>query len=152
MSAPSGDAVSLVLWFRDGLATPIYSYDLRELSGPLHWHDAALLGARALFKAEPESQYLQLTDLVAADAGLYKCRVDFKRAATINNRVNLTIVVPPTALVLQDEEGMPVHSVLGPVMEGTNLRVSCVASGGELSRLLLLEISSKLSNREMTLN
>jgi hypothetical protein len=69
----------------------------------------------------------------------------------LSNNFFLTQLVPPTTLVLQDEEGMPVHSVLGPVMEGTNLRVSCVASGGELSRLLRLKVNSKLSANQMTL-
>lgn len=68
------------------------SYDLRELSGPLHWHDAALLDKRAEFKAQKDTQFLELRQITTTDAGLYKCRVDFQKAPTINNRVNLTIV------------------------------------------------------------
>ncbi|KAF2355771.1 CD80-like immunoglobulin C2-set [Trinorchestia longiramus] len=130
MTAALDDSVNLVLWFREGMAPPIYSYDLRELSGPLHWHDSALLGDRAEFKAQLEEQFLELKELTPQDEGLYKCRVDFKKAPTINNRVNLTIVVPPSSLVLQDEEGMPIRSVIGPVTEDSDLRISCVATGG----------------------
>lgn len=69
-----------------------HSYDLRDKSEPLHWHDEALLGERAKFYAEAASQYLLIRGLQQQDAGLYKCRVDFQREASINSRVNLTIV------------------------------------------------------------
>lgn len=93
MTVNSGDTVYLVLWFKEELATPIYSYDVRELlrGQPKHWWDADLLGSRAFFNAG-SSPHLLLQGLTSADAGLYKCRVDFQREPTRNTRINLTVV------------------------------------------------------------
>ncbi|XP_050733298.1 synaptogenesis protein syg-2-like isoform X2 [Eriocheir sinensis] len=131
MTVNSGDTVYLVLWFKEELATPIYSYDVRELlrGQPKHWWDADLLGSRAFFNAG-SSPHLLLQGLTSADAGLYKCRVDFQREPTRNTRINLTVVVPPRKLVLVEDNGAEVRSFVGPINEGDDLHLSCVAHGG----------------------
>ncbi|XP_042213244.1 nephrin-like isoform X2 [Homarus americanus] len=132
MSVQTGDTVYLVLWFKEGLTTPIYSYDVRELLGgqPKHWWDAELLGSRAFFNAGSAPSHLLLQGLSREDAGLYKCRVDFQRAPTRNTRINLTVVVPPRRLVLVEESGAEVRNYVGPINEGNDLHLSCVAHGG----------------------
>ena len=74
------------------------SYDLREPSGPVHWHDAKLLGDRAMFHADGDVPYLLISNLNVEDAGVYKCRVDFEKAPTTNRRSNLTIIGKKSAL------------------------------------------------------
>nr|XP_045602790.1 nephrin-like [Procambarus clarkii] len=132
MSVQAGDTVYLVLWFKEGLTTPIYSYDMRELLGgePKHWWDQDLLSSRAYFNAGISPSHLLLQDLAEEDAGVYKCRVDFQRAPTRNTRINLTVVVPPRRLVLVEESGAEVRSYVGPVNEGDDLHLSCMAHGG----------------------
>nr|XP_053653571.1 LOW QUALITY PROTEIN: synaptogenesis protein syg-2-like [Cherax quadricarinatus] len=132
MSVLTGDTVYLVLWFKEGLTTPIYSYDVRELLGgqPKHWWDADLLGSRAFFNAGSSPSHLLLQGLAEDDAGLYKCRVDFQRAPTRNTRINLTVVVPPRRLVLVEESGAEVRSYVGPINEGDDLHLTCIAYSG----------------------
>ncbi|XP_071533060.1 protein turtle homolog B-like isoform X3 [Panulirus ornatus] len=132
MSVQAGDTVYLVLWFKEGLTTPIYSYDVRELLGgqPKHWWDADLLGSRAFFNAGSSPSHLLLQGLTQDDGGLYKCRVDFQRAPTRNTRINLTVVVPPRRLLLVEDSGSEVRSYVGPINEGDDLHLSCEAHGG----------------------
>ena len=87
-----------------------FSYDLRG-GGPeraKHWTDNHVLaGSRAFFEMAPEQQgsrqqqqlqqqpalsRLTLRSLLADDAGLYRCRVDFKAAPTRNSIANLTVI------------------------------------------------------------
>ncbi|KAK4317427.1 hypothetical protein Pmani_011489 [Petrolisthes manimaculis] len=133
MSVEAGDTVYLVLWFKEGLTTPIYSYDVRELLAgqPKHWWDADLLGSRAFFNGGSTPSHLLLQSLAKEDAGVYKCRVDFQRAPTRNTRVNLTVVVPPRRLVLVEDSGAEVRSYVGPINEGDDLHLACIAHGGE---------------------
>ncbi|XP_068232063.1 nephrin-like [Palaemon carinicauda] len=132
MTVLSGDTVYLVLWFKEGLTTPIYSYDVRELLGgqPKHWWDAELLGSRAYFNAGSSPSHLLLQGLTKDDAGLYKCRVDFQRAPTRNTRINLTVVEPPRRLVLMEDSGVEVRTYVGPINEGADLHIRCESLGG----------------------
>jgi len=57
-----------------------------------HWADKDQLGDRARVRARPGQQGLYITRLVDEDAGLYRCRVDFKRSPTRNLRVKLEII------------------------------------------------------------
>ncbi|EFX62068.1 hypothetical protein DAPPUDRAFT_68255, partial [Daphnia pulex] len=90
------DQASLVLFYKDGSSQSIYTYDARDkyAQRPRHWSDEEALGKRAFFsKLLPHQQSsLTIDNVHEADAGLYRCRVDFKRSPTRNSRVNLTVV------------------------------------------------------------
>jgi len=72
------------------------SYDLRGPTGPKAWSDAHVLGDRADFSfgdyVEGGDSSLTVNQLDPSDAGLYRCRVDFRAAPTRNSMANLTVV------------------------------------------------------------
>ena len=76
------------------------SYDAR-IGGPTNgrrWSDKERgFGHRALFQVkEPVGgriiSYLSINDIKAREAGIYKCRVDFKTAPTRNYLLNVTVI------------------------------------------------------------
>ena len=76
------------------------SYDAR-LGGPENgrrWSDVERgFGERAMYQVNPYSKdkivsFLNINDPKANEAGIYKCRVDFKTAPTRNYLLNLTVI------------------------------------------------------------
>lgn len=89
------DGVSLILWYREDLSTPIYTVDARQvdqLQYAKHFFDAPTLGSRASFNLTYPLSYLQFTHVVAGDSGEYRCRVDFRRGRTINRVMQLNVI------------------------------------------------------------
>lgn len=91
----------IYLWFHDSFIHLRYDrYDARDkyANRPRHWSDDNVLGKRAFFSTVlmqnnySSSGCLMIDNVREADAGLYRCRVDFKRSPTRNSRVNLTVV------------------------------------------------------------
>ena len=87
---------------------PIFSYDAR-LGGPENgkrWSDEDRgFGKRAYLEVQKDTinqissdtpnkilSYLHIQDIHAKEAGLYKCRVDFKTAPTKNYYMNLSVI------------------------------------------------------------
>ncbi|KAL0269102.1 UNVERIFIED_CONTAM: hypothetical protein PYX00_006936 [Menopon gallinae] len=98
VSSPSeNDHVTLIIWYRLGTDSPIYSVDARgkPLDRASHWADKSLSG-RAFFRLTDQTTEghakLALEKVNRTDAGSYKCRVDFKKSPTRNSFVNLTVI------------------------------------------------------------
>ncbi|XP_060807927.1 nephrin [Amyelois transitella] len=124
------DRMGLVIWYKQGHETPIYSLDTRE-GVTSHWSDPSTLGSRASFRSETRPAVLILTKLRPEDSGQYRCRVDFIKSPTKNTRLNLTVLIPPERLIILNQEGNEVtNGVLGPYDEGTEVNLTCVAVGG----------------------
>ncbi|CAH2061827.1 unnamed protein product, partial [Iphiclides podalirius] len=124
------DRVGLVIWYKQGHETPIYSLDIRE-GVTSHWSDASTLGTRATFRTNAAPAVLVLTRLRPEDSGQYRCRVDFIKSPTKNTRLNLTVLIPPERLLILNQDGQEIEgAVLGPYDEDTPVNMTCIAIGG----------------------
>nr|XP_053630672.1 uncharacterized protein LOC128687309 isoform X2 [Cherax quadricarinatus] len=97
VTADSSDRVVLVLWYKDGVGAPVYSYDSRKhsLLDARNWADGKTLSGRGHFDLQSSPASLILDNVRATDEGLYRCRVDFKKSPTRNARTHLTVISKP---------------------------------------------------------
>ncbi|XP_054259199.1 neural cell adhesion molecule 1-like [Macrosteles quadrilineatus] len=137
LSAPHGDRVIMVLWFKDATGVPLYSLDARNHTlgdAPLHWASTDSQGKRCHFllrSSDPDHRAaLKITNVQESDEGIFRCRVDFLNSPTRNYRVNLTMIEPPSTPQIMDAEGNEVMGVAGPFLEGYDMQMSCHVSGG----------------------
>ncbi|XP_075748643.1 neural cell adhesion molecule 2-like isoform X1 [Rhipicephalus microplus] len=133
------DEVSLVLWYKDDSTTPIYSCDARRSSlSQAHHAPADWLGHRAYLRLGPPEEpaggqaALELYPVHEEDEGLYRCRVDFRKARTRNYEVVLKVILPPNEPIITDQNGeiLPSKSIIGPYNEGDRLLLVCQVEGG----------------------
>ncbi|KAJ0173859.1 hypothetical protein K1T71_011008 [Dendrolimus kikuchii] len=127
------DHVSMVLWFKETDGEPLYSYDVRgrHASLPKLWSSPAVFGTRAYFRAAASPAVLFVDDVVASDAGVYRCRVDFKNSPTRNLRVNFTVITPPNRPSIMDAKTKSHTRLLEPYNEGDTLELACEVYGGD---------------------
>ncbi|XP_050691470.1 nephrin-like [Eriocheir sinensis] len=123
-SQPGGRAL-LVLWYKEGVTSTLYSYDLRGVpakhySNPLHFDERATFDNAALVVQRVKTE----------DAGVYSCRIHFNSGPSLTFTTNLTVIVPPRRLAIYDDLGVLVGRSVGPLLEGDTLRLTCRARGG----------------------
>ncbi|XP_063595202.1 synaptogenesis protein syg-2-like [Penaeus indicus] len=127
------DTTLLVLFYRDGVGTPIYSLDSRSvaLERGRHWA-ANDLGIRAYMMVGRRKTGLFLERVHLEDQGEYRCRVDFLESPTRNLRIKLDVVVPPRSMAITSDldPGKEVTKFAGPYPEGAEVRLSCQVIGG----------------------
>ncbi|KAB0805660.1 hypothetical protein PPYR_02630 [Photinus pyralis] len=134
----SADKIHIVIWFKEDnegrLMKPIYTFDSRDnsvLEQGKHWSDELILGDRAYFRFYEDPAKLTINNVLLKDEGFYNCRVDFKQSPTRNSRLNLTVIVPPSSVMVLNEKGNKVTNyVLGPYIEGDVISLTCIATGG----------------------
>uniref|UniRef100_A0A336MVY2 CSON007912 protein n=1 Tax=Culicoides sonorensis TaxID=179676 RepID=A0A336MVY2_CULSO len=126
------DRVYMVLWFRENTGKPLYSFDVRgrSFAKALYWSDTNAFGPRAYFVTVSKPAALNIDNIQLDDEGIYRCRVDFQNSPTKNHRINLTVIVPPHQILVYDESGRDVAGVVGPLLEGDNLVLTCEVRGG----------------------
>ncbi|XP_002092571.3 uncharacterized protein LOC6531784 [Drosophila yakuba] len=127
------DKVQLVIWYRQGNVKPIYTFDARgrPLNQGIPWADESVFNKKAHFHHDTDPPALRIKNIQTADAGLYKCRVDFHKSPTRNWRINVTVLVPPTQLTILDHRGAEIRDqTAGPYLEGDSIDLTCLSSGG----------------------
>ncbi|XP_043226125.1 nephrin-like [Amphibalanus amphitrite] len=126
-TAEPQDQAVLVLWYKNRSGKPTYTFDAR---GGRSFSDRdGRGGARATFVTHGRSAVLRLDHLEPADEAVYRCRVDFTLSPTRNQRVNLTVIIPPERPVIIFNS-RPVSGRVGPLQEGDRLELTCLARGG----------------------
>ncbi|XP_043483231.1 synaptogenesis protein syg-2-like [Leptopilina heterotoma] len=127
------DRVYMVLWFREDVVKPIYSFDVRgrAFNKALNWSENNDVKSRAYFVTVTKPATLSLEKVRLDDEGIYRCRVDFKNSPTRNFQVNLTVIVPPRELLIFDSSGVEVENVVGPYRVGVEFGLSCQVRGGK---------------------
>ncbi|GIX80586.1 hypothetical protein CDAR_15841 [Caerostris darwini] len=93
----SEDKVSLVLWYKEDARAPIYSVDARNspLEKAKHF-PAPTLGSRAFFETLTKPTILKIEPIQEKDAGIYRCRVDYRWARTFTHSMILKVIGKPT--------------------------------------------------------
>ncbi|XP_047501225.1 nephrin-like [Penaeus chinensis] len=122
-----GDPALLVLWYKNGIHKPIYSYDARNRPAS-HWQNPSHFQDRADFSVDSDT--LKLKQAQAEDQGTYRCRVDFRTNPTLTFTTNLTVIVPPRRLTVYTDMNVEARRSVGPYLEGETLRLTCKAFGG----------------------
>lgn len=127
------DSVTLVLWYKDESLAPIFTLDSRrahvdQARQSLSGHG---LDHRAHFNMANQPAFLQIDPVEEADAGEYRCRVDFRRGRSINTVIHLNVIVPPGDPIIVDEDGRRMEGLVGRFNEGENLRLVCQVQGGK---------------------
>ncbi|XP_077302331.1 contactin-3-like [Arctopsyche grandis] len=111
------------------------NYDSRDMSKPpAQWVDREILGEEGGTPMRGHSigpAALVLDPLRPEHAGEFRCRVDYRAAPTRNSRILVTVIVPPQKPSIFDDRGREVQfDRAGPYPEGTDLRLTCIVTGG----------------------
>lgn len=146
------DRVSLVIWYKEGKTTPIYSFDARDskiVEDGSH-HGISSDGKYYFNTSKINPALFSISNLTADDEGTYRCRVDFLRSPTKNTKVHLTVIVPPGNLLILNEHGKHIeHYILGPYNEGSNVNLTCISSGGRPQPKLTWWHNNQLLNNDI---
>ncbi|KAG9508561.1 Cell adhesion molecule 2, partial [Fragariocoptes setiger] len=147
------DSVELILWYHNDLQSPIYNVDARSTGSnklseshkqnvladakhyaPAHGNDRIKFNLSThLTPIQSGSQAMLLIDAVRpTDSGEYRCRVDFRRARTVNQITRLNVVVPVSSVALYDHNERLLNGpTAGPYENGTTVNISCRALDGQ---------------------
>lgn len=94
ISPPSvDDSVVLILWYKGEDPAPIYTLDARRGTvDQARQSSSPHLENRAYFNMVNRPAFLQLDPVQEEDAGEYRCRVDFRKARTVNTVITLKVI------------------------------------------------------------
>ncbi|XP_076638457.1 neural cell adhesion molecule 2 [Colletes latitarsis] len=127
------EVVSMVFWYKgERNGEPIYSVDARgkSIGQAKLWSNTSVFGERATMRINVKPAKLEIDPLKATDAGVYRCRVDYKNSPTRNQKANLTVIVPPKKPVIYAGAGRSLAMILQPFNEGSELSLLCEVIGG----------------------
>ncbi|KPM04585.1 hypothetical protein QR98_0030350, partial [Sarcoptes scabiei] len=94
---------------------------------------APTLRGRAFFNIHGKPAHLSIDPVAASDEGDYRCRVDFRKARTINTVISLKVIIPPQKPKITDQDGNILNGLIGPYNEGDELIMTCSTKGGNKS-------------------
>ncbi|KAG8191263.1 hypothetical protein JTE90_003274 [Oedothorax gibbosus] len=125
------DILSLIYWYREAPKSPIYTLDFRRVKpeDARHFPGKTLEG-RAHFETSEYPPTLKIKPTKVEDEGVYKCRIEYKRARIVTRLVKLSVIVPPQAVIIMDDRGQKLKRLAGPYDEEAYLSLLCEAEGG----------------------
>ncbi|XP_064111781.1 uncharacterized protein LOC135219175 [Macrobrachium nipponense] len=132
----------LIIWYKDGIRSSIYSYDGRDPRNERHWSPRRSLGGSISLTlpaspyARPQLAFLNIGHIHETDAGLYHCKVEFQRGPSKSTYTKLVVVAPPTAPTIEVWAGgrwlHTTHETSTATVEvGTELTLRCSTSSGK---------------------
>ncbi|GIY93421.1 nephrin [Caerostris extrusa] len=110
---------------------------LRGKLGQARHASSEELTGRSFFSSVEHPAVLQIDKISLDDEGIYRCRVDFKKARTRHSAILVTVVVPPGVPIVKDINGEVLSGIVGPYNEGEGLHLICETEGGKPSPSLL---------------
>ena len=154
------DTVALILWYKDDALTPIFTMDSRKgFLDQARTLTASTLDNRAYFNSHNRPAFLHIDPIRHSDAGDYRCRVDFKKARTVNTVISLKVIIPPEEPVITDLTAGELKGLVGPYNEGDPLRLLCTSSGGQPRPVLtwfrdysLIDDSFEYNEKDVAMN
>ncbi|XP_071546854.1 uncharacterized protein [Panulirus ornatus] len=131
----SEDPVILVLWYKNGTKTPVFSMDSRGGQHPQgdpsgSTRAADVFKGRASLQKRRWNWTLLVREVKSSDEGEYRCRLDFQASPTHNARVLLHVVDLPGQPQIYSTGGVAVGDV-AVVQTGHPLTLACRATGGD---------------------
>ena len=82
-----------MLWHRDESGSPLYSVDARDMPLPSATHfPASHMIKRAFFNSSAVPAYLRISDIRKEEEGVYRCRVEYRRARTETYDMMLAVI------------------------------------------------------------
>ncbi|CAL1675184.1 unnamed protein product [Lasius platythorax] len=127
------ETVIMVFWYKDERDDgPIYIMDARgkQIAQPKLWSDPYVFGERAVMKTDVKLAKLQIDPLESTDSGVYRCRVDFKDSPTKNQKINLTVIVPPKKPIIYAGDSRSLAKMPHLFNEGSEMSLECDVIGG----------------------
>lgn len=87
------DVLSLIYWYREAPKSPIYTLDFRKgrPEDARHFPGKELDG-RAHFETAEYPPTLKVKPTKVEDEGVYKCRIEYKRARIVTRLVKLVVI------------------------------------------------------------
>nr|XP_053643302.1 nephrin-like [Cherax quadricarinatus] len=121
-----GDRPKLILWYKRGTRTPVFSYD-----GRAPQHNSSFQQEGGEVRVSRDAATLTIKSVGVEAAGVYECRVDFFKSPTHTSLVNLTIIEPPKSVEVMDSQmGLARDGIIGPYYEGQKIIVTCLSRKG----------------------
>ena len=138
LTPPSpSDSPHLILWYKNIFGTPIYSLDMRNgAESASHWRDRTVLGDRVTFLVNTTSSTSRMTSRLVfnttlpQDAGPYRCRVDFWKAATRNYKIYLQLIEEAQTVQIYDGQKTAVTGGVIVARINSTLVLTCRSTGG----------------------
>ncbi|XP_012285375.1 hemicentin-2 [Orussus abietinus] len=127
------EVAAMVFWYKENnQGEPIYSMDARGriISKAKMWSDPRAFGERATMRTDSKPAKLEIDQLEHMDAGMYRCRVDFKNSPTRHQKINLTVIVPPRRPIIFTGTEKSLAKILQPFNEGSDVSLVCEVGGG----------------------
>ncbi|XP_015190919.1 PREDICTED: hemicentin-1 [Polistes dominula] len=153
--APNNDDINMVLWFKENGSEPIYSFDIRgrrQFSNARLWSSPTALGPRAFFITATTPACLCIDRVEMKDEGIYRCMVDFKNSPTRNQKMNFTVIVPPSKPEILDSTLKNKSRVTESYNEGSDVQLICQVRGGKPPPKLTWYLDNNVIDESYTYN